>query len=168
MKAYAWAGRRPQTTAWRFLPAGMIAWLGLTVIVNAAMVYYALHSFPGAARENAFDVSNRYDAVIAKADREAALGWNVAADATGFHAQVTLTGMDVLHLPLAHIIGSASRPVGPEQATPISFSYVPGSGGTKPAFTSHDTLPGKGQWDLTLTVEQGGRTFHTTRRVFVR
>ena len=165
MKAYGTGARRPQTTAWRFLPAGMIAWLAITVLVNAAMIYFAMNTFPGAAHENAFDVSNRYDAVMAKADREASLGWSVTAEAIDAHPQVKLSGLDVSVVPLAKVTGSASRPVGPEQATPISFTYI---SGPRPRFSSQSLLPGKGQWDLSLTVEQAGRVFHATRRVVVR
>ena len=67
--------------------------MALVVAVNAGMVYAALHSFPGAAEgDEGFALSNHYDVVLERAQREAALGWTVAAQADeAGRAVVTLT-----------------------------------------------------------------------------
>ena len=46
-------------------------------LVNAGLVYAALHSFPGKAGDEGFALSNHYDAVLEREQREAALGWTV-------------------------------------------------------------------------------------------
>ena len=45
--------------------------MGVSSLVNAGMVYAALHSFPGKAGDEGFDLSNHYDAVL---ERERARG----------------------------------------------------------------------------------------------
>ena len=57
------------------------------VLVNAGLVYAALYSFPGKAGDEGFDLSNHYDAVLERGQREAALGWTVDnADGCGGQA----------------------------------------------------------------------------------
>ena len=60
------------------LSAGRRGWARLSwSLVNAGMVYAALHSFPGEAGDEGFALSNHYDAVLEREQREAALGWTV-------------------------------------------------------------------------------------------
>ena len=78
------------------------------VLVNAGLVYAALHSFPGKAGDEGFDLSNHYDVVLERGQREAALGWTVAArtDAAG-RPEVTLTDRDGSPLRGASVAASA-------------------------------------------------------------
>ena len=66
------------------------AWWSL---VNVGMIYAALHSFPGKAGDEGFDLSNQYDAVLERVQREAAARLDVLArtDAAG-RPEVDLTG----------------------------------------------------------------------------
>jgi hypothetical protein len=49
---------------WRFFPLAVVAGLAFVVLVNAGLVYAALHSFPGKTGDEGFELSNHYDAVI--------------------------------------------------------------------------------------------------------
>ena len=64
---------------WRWFPLALMAGLGAVVLVNAGMVFAALQSFPGKAGSEDFELSNRYDSVLQRSERDAALGWTVKA-----------------------------------------------------------------------------------------
>ena len=66
-------------SAWRFFPLGVAGCMSIVIAVNFFMAYQALHTFPGKAGGDGFDLSNRYNAVIERVQKEAALGWTVNA-----------------------------------------------------------------------------------------
>lgn len=152
-------------SAWRFFPVALIASMALVVAVNAGMVYAALHSFPGATEgDEGFMLSNHYDAVLNHAQREVALGWNVAAqtDEKG-RAVVVLTDRQGLPLQGATVAASAERPLGAPETQALAFHEI-GVG----RYVADAALPLRGQWDLTLTASAEANTVAVTRRVFVR
>jgi nitrogen fixation protein FixH len=155
--------RTAQKSAWRYMPAAIGGWLVVVAIVNFTMVYDALHSFPGEAGGNAFDISNHYDAVLQTAEREAQLGWAATANVDRGVARVQVAAAGGTSRVDASVIGFAVRPVGPEQRTPLAFRADRGG-----EFTALTKLPGIGRWDLSLTISAGGRDMHVTRRVTVR
>ncbi|MEJ0015244.1 MAG: FixH family protein [Acetobacteraceae bacterium] len=149
-------------TAWRFFPLAITAAIGLVVVVNGAMVYAALRSSPGQAGEG-FALSNHYDAILADAARDAALGWEVAARTDGDgRAVVALTGRDGAPLAGASLAGIARRPLGPPDARNLVFQEA-GAG----RFVADVVLPSAGQWELTLTATADGHATAVTRRVIV-
>jgi nitrogen fixation protein FixH len=155
--------RTAQKSAWRYMPAAIGGWLALVAAVNFTMVYDALHSFPGEAGGNAFDISNHYDAVLQTAEREAQLGWTATANIDHGLPRVQVAAAGGTPLAGASIIGVAVRPVGPEQRTPLAFRADQGG-----VFTALTKLPGIGRWHLSLTISAGGHDMHVTRRVTVQ
>lgn len=148
---------------WRLFPAGVAVWLVMVAAVNGAMIAYALNTFPGEVGGNAFDISNHYDAVLQAAEVSARTGWDVTADADQRRAVVRVTGPGANRLTGALLHGVASRPLGPAERTVLAFSQMPSG-----EFLAVGALPSGGQWDLLLTVEQGGHRLHVTRRLVVR
>jgi nitrogen fixation protein FixH len=148
---------------WRFFPLAIVGGLGIVVMVNLGMVYAALHSFPGKAGDEDFALSNRYDAVLEREQREAGLGWTVAAqtDAAG-RPEVTLTERDGSPLHGASVEGSAERPLGAPEQHALSFRET-----SSGHYEASAALPAPGQWELTLSASFGGRDITTTRRVIV-
>jgi len=148
---------------WRFFPQAIVAGIGVVVAVNLGMVYAALHSFPGKAGNEDFALSNRYDAVLEHEQREAALGWTVAAqfDATG-RPEVRLTMRDGSPLRGAAVQGSAERPLGAPEPHALSFRETAAG-----HYEANTVLPALGQWELTLSASLGGHDIATTRRVIV-
>ncbi len=152
-------------SAWRFFPVAVIVSMTIVVAVNAGMVYTALHSFPGAAEgDEGFALSNHYDNVLDQAQREAALGWNVAAqtDDAG-RAVVVLTDRLGAALHDAAVAASAERPLGAPETRSLVFHEVDAG-----RYVADAVLPLRGQWELTLTASAGGHTMAVTRRVIVR
>ena len=161
-----WRSTLPQRgSAWRFFPLAVILSMTFVVVVNAGMVYEALHSFPGASEgDEGFALSNHYDIVLDQAQRQAALGWKVAAqtDDAG-RAVVVLTDRQGVALHGATVAASAERPLGAPEARSLTFQEV-GAG----RYVADAVLPLQGQWELTLTASAEGHTVAATRRVIVR
>ncbi len=152
--------RSRQRTGWRFLPLGLLGALGVVMAVNGVMVFYAVTTFPGDAGPNAFDVSNHYDAVLKAAEQDTGLGWSIAAHAQGTRPVLVVQDRTGAPLPAARVQGEAARPVGAAQTTPLTF-LSSGDG----VFVANESLPGPGQWTLTLAVTQGERSAAHTMRV---
>ena len=152
-----------QNSAWRWFPIASLAALGLVVIVNAGMIYTALHTFPGENVHGGFETSNNYEEILDTAAQQAALGWNVDAKTDGGHAVLNVTGRDGQPLANPMVQATAHRPVGPSMTTDLVFDADAGS-----QFHSEQALPQAGQWDLTILVASGADKYTVTRRVLVK
>ena len=148
---------------WRFFPLAVVAGLGLVVVVNAGLIYAALRTFPGQAGKEDFALSNHYDAVLDREQREAALGWSVVAvtDAAG-RPEVTLTDRNGAPLNGASVAASAERPLGAPEEQALAFREA-----TPGHYVASAALPAPGQWELTLSASYGGHDIAATRRVIV-
>ncbi|HBK04991.1 MAG TPA: hypothetical protein DDZ81_03920 [Acetobacteraceae bacterium] len=151
------------TSAWRWFPHWLIASMGFVFLVNAYMVYDAYTTFPGAAGQDGFDLSNEYKRVLETAQQQAALGWQLEAGVgTDLFPTLRLTGKDGAPLAATSIVAQAERPVGPVSTTPLTFHQV-GEGRYR-----SDTALATGQWDMMLQVQANGHPFNATRRVVVK
>jgi nitrogen fixation protein FixH len=151
------------TTVWRWFPVGLIAAMGVVFAVNGYMIYDALSTFPGAAGTDGFDLSNAYKHVLATAQQQAALGWQIEADVTPSRFPlIRLTDRNGAPLAAAAIDAQAERPVGPADSTALPFRSI-GDGRYQA-----DTSLYAGQWDIKLTVHADGRLYSATRRVIVK
>jgi nitrogen fixation protein FixH len=161
-----WRSALPQRrSVWRFFPLAVIVSMAVVVAVNAGMVYVALHSFPGATGgDEGFALSNHYDTVLDHARRDAALGWNVSAQAddTG-RAVVVLTDRQGAALQGAAVEASAERPLGAPETRALTFHEEDAG-----RYVADVALPLRGQWELTLTASAEGHIMAATRRVIVR
>jgi nitrogen fixation protein FixH len=149
--------------SWRLFPQWLIGTMGIVFLVNAYMVYDAYRTFPGVAGTDGFDLSNQYNQVLVAAHQQAALGWQIEAEVTSEHYPVLrLTDRNGAPLTEADISARAERPLGPEDATALTFRPI-GDGRYQT-----DTSLFSGQWDVMLTVQADGRQFNATRRVVVK
>jgi nitrogen fixation protein FixH len=148
---------------WRYFPLAIVGGLGLVVVVNAGMVYAALHSFPGQAGDEGFMLSNHYDAVLEREQREASLGWTVEArvDAAG-RPEVRVTDRDGSPLRGVSMAASAERPLGAPETQSLVFRETAAG-----SYVADAVLPMAGQWELTLSASFGGHEMAATRRVIV-
>ncbi len=150
-------------SSWRFFPWAVVAGLGFVVLVNAGMVYAALHSFPGQAGDEGFALSNHYDAVLERERRDTMLGWTMVAqtDDAG-RAEVRLTYSEGLPLRGASLAGTARRPLGAPETRSVAFHEVADG-----RYVTDAVLPAAGQWELTLLASFAGHEVAVTRRVIV-
>jgi nitrogen fixation protein FixH len=149
---------------WRLFPWFVAAAMGVVIAVNFGMAWTALHTFPGNAGSDGFDLSNHYNLVLERVAREAALGWSarVEVDNSG-HPIVLLSDRAGTNLAGANIAATAGRPVGDLRSTTIGF--IEASPGR---YVGGVALDEKGQWDLEFTATAGGHEFVSTRRIVVR
>jgi nitrogen fixation protein FixH len=154
----------PAPSRWRFFPWALAAGMGVVMVVNFGMAYTALHTFPGSAGNDGFDLSNHYDKVLDSVARQNALGWTVTVEADASDRPVIhLLGRDGAPLIGATITATAERPVGDRMtSTPAFTETAPGT------YRAASALGAKGQWDLELSATARGETVNTTRRVIVR
>jgi nitrogen fixation protein FixH len=141
----------------------MILAMLFVVAVNARFIYVAIATFPGAASNDDFDTSNRYNSVLAGVAAQNALGWTEQARADGSTATIDLTGPD--HRPLAGAIvtAGAERPIGTAAPLDVAFrEAVPGH------YVATTVFPQAGQWDLRLRIAADGHQVRVTRRVIVK
>lgn len=154
--------RKATHSSWRWFPLGVVAAMLGVIAVNGGLIYAALHSFPGAAGEDGFDLSNNYDRVLTASARQAALGWHVRV------------GLDPAHHPILEVADAkgrglaatsvqvdAERPVGPAETTKLSFHTM-----GQARLAAGEPLP-SGQWTLYVQVVSQGQTFSTTQRLIV-
>jgi nitrogen fixation protein FixH len=138
--------------------------MGVVVAVNCFMAWSALHTFPGNAGGDGFDLSNQYNAIIERVRQEGGLGWAVQAsvDNAG-HPIILLTDRSATPLTGAEIEAIAQRPLGDRHMRPVQFREVmPGN------YRGDITLDEKGQWELQIRVNANRQEFSTTRRVVAR
>lgn len=160
------SGRAPGSarSVWRCFPWLVAAAMSVVVAVNAGMIYAALASFPGKAGNAGFDLSNQYNAVLDRAQREAELGWTMLARADGTgRPEVILTDRQGSPLIGASVAASAERPLGAPQTRRLAFHETDAG-----RYVADVVLPAAGQWDLTLTASAGGHDMAATRRIIVR
>jgi nitrogen fixation protein FixH len=151
------------TTVWRWFPHGLIGTMGIVFAVNGYMVYDALSTFPGVAGRDGFDLSNEYKRVLATAQQQAALGWQIEAGVTNERFPVLrLTDRTGAPLTATEIKAQAERPVGPVDSTALTFRAI-GDGRYQT-----DTSLFSGQWDIMLTVHADGQMYNATRRLVVK
>lgn len=153
----------PSRSWWRFFPWIAAAGMAVVFAVNGVMIYAALRTFPGHAGHDGFDLSNHYNVVLDRMDRQAALGWTVTAGTRDGRPVLALTGRSGTALTGAAIEAAAERPVGDPLGRPVRFAETaPGQ------YVAAEGLTPAGQWDLRLSIEVQGQTFTTTRRILVR
>lgn len=162
---HALRGEAPdEGSGWWLFPWAITVAMLVVIAVNAGMVYAALHSFPGQAGSDGFDLSNHYDAVLARVARQSALGWRVQAEVDARHRPVlTLRDHDGAPLAGAVVQATAERPLGPAHSTALAFrETAPGR------YVADIALNPPGQWDLLLSAGAHAHELVTTRRIVVR
>jgi nitrogen fixation protein FixH len=145
---------------WKRFPNYMALAMGAVVLVNAWFIYAAVTTFPGEAGSDDFGTSNRYNAVLAIAASQAALGWSTEATAPAMRPTLIVTGANHAPLAGATITAQAERPIGTAAAVKLEFhETMPGR------YIAQQTLPAPGQWDLMLRIAHGNQNIRITRRV---
>jgi nitrogen fixation protein FixH len=160
------SGRSPGSarSGWRLFPWLITASIGAVVAVNAGMIYAAVTGFPGRAGDQGFALSNHYNAVLERTQREAELGWAVVARTDGIgRAEVVLNDRHGAPLRGASVAASAKRPLGASETHLLAFHEAAAG-----KYVADTALTTPGQWDLTLSASAGGHEMAVTRRIIVR
>jgi nitrogen fixation protein FixH len=157
------APMRPARSSW--IPWIFVGGFVVIVAVNAIMVAYALKSFPGLADPAAYNHGVAYNAMLAEADRQEALGWRLTArldSATaGDVVVVRATRADGAPLDGLVLSGRLTRPVDVPAAVDVALTAL-GDG----VYRTRVELPRRGQWDLHVIATAGSERVDLRQRVF--
>lgn len=153
------SGAAPRS-GWRFFPWAIAGTILFVIAVNAVMITTAVRGFPGRIGRNGFDLSNQYNAILAEAERAAALGWSLHTALRD--GKLVLHARDAAGQALQGVSFTveAQRPVGPPAWRLLTF--LPEADGS---CVSTSTLEAGGQWDLLITLRANGAEMHATRRL---
>src|SRR5664279_301516 len=85
------AVRRSDAPSGRLYPWLFVGAMGLVILVNAAMIFFAVHSFTGLATQDPYDKGLAFNRTLAAARAQAGLGWQVDVAATASPADAAAT-----------------------------------------------------------------------------
>lgn len=163
MRAKAEQANRSDWIPWAF-----VAFFGVVLAANAAMIWLAFATWSGLETENAYQKGLAYNRALAAARDQDALGWRVDLD-------VALEGEGQARLELI----LADRHGDLIEDAQVTAAFV------RPTHTGHDleltvphvhagvygadaALPLAGVWELNLTARSGGDTYRISRRVYLK
>ena len=149
-------------------PYIFIGMLGVVMIVNGAMAYFATSTFNGVITENAYEKGLTYNKTLAAARQQSELGWVVETvdkpAAAGHKTTVILTikdksgdgveGLDVQAL--------ADRPNVTGADHRVAFA-AQGKG----VYSADVEFPEAGQWDFDILAARNDATYQVQRRFIV-
>jgi nitrogen fixation protein FixH len=155
----------------RWIPWVFAGALGFVVCVNMGLVYAALHSAPGLVSDKPYEEGVDYDAALARAATQDALGWRAAVslevapgavgEARGGKLMLDLSDRAGTPLAGATVEARLVRPVGSREVKRLAL-FEQGFG--------HYVAPLEtrvGRWDLHLVAQRAGDRFVVTQRITV-
>ena len=153
---------RPASGRW--IPWIFVAGFAVIVAVNGIMIAYALKTFPGLADPAAYNHGVAYNAVLAEAGRQEALGWRLTAglDQAG-DIVVRATRADGTPLEGLTVTGQLTRPI--DAPATVDAAFAPAGEGI---YRTRVTLPRAGQWELHITAIAGADRLDLRQRVIAR
>lgn len=145
----------------RWIPWAFVGGMLLVVAANLVMVYFAVATFTGVTVPRSYERGRGYDAVLAEAARQDALGWRAELRLEG--GLLSLSASDREGRPLAgRVEGVLLRPL---EGTEIPLAFTPRGGGR---WAAEVQPPRRGQWEARLTLFGPGETpFDIRQRVMV-
>lgn len=155
------APSQPRRSAW--MPWLFVVGLGIVVLVNAALIFFAVSSAKGLVVANPYEKGIAFNRQLSRERAEVALGWKLAASYQNGAIEATLTDAGGHPLSNAAVTALFVRPIEGGGPPPMALNAVaPGK------FQGAIALPRLGQWDVTLEAVSGGNSVIETLRVVVR
>jgi nitrogen fixation protein FixH len=155
-------------SSYRWIPWSFAGALGIVVVVNGALAYFAVSSSTGLVTEHPYESGNDYNRVLAAAAAQDALGWRytLAFTATGAEAgeiAVELADRAGRKLTGLAVTALVTRPVEPLPDT--SLTLVEAEAGR---YRSPVALARPGQWEVQIVARSGGDVFQFAQRIIVK
>jgi nitrogen fixation protein FixH len=147
-----------------FLAIIFSAFLVVTA-VNGVMIWFALHSWTGLVSDSAYEQGLGFDRVLAESRAEAALGWRgtIAYDAAAGRLTVALADKDGGALSGLGLSAQWLRPTREGFDRDIALAEA-----TAGSYFVAFRPPLPGQWDVRITVKDGGRVrYHAQKRIVI-
>lgn len=145
----------------RWIPWAFAGAMGVVIAVNAVLVYYAVSTFTGVTVARSYERGRGYEAVIAEAARQDALGWTAEVAFAGGALRVEAADREGRPLH-GRIEGVLLRPL---EGTELPLVFAPTGGGR---WAAEVQPPQRGQWEARLTLfGPHEAAFDIRRRVIV-
>lgn len=159
--------KRTRSLTGRRVLVALLAFFGVTVLANGALVVTALESWSGLIGPKPYEHGLAYNRTLEAARAQQALGWQVRPDfaPTGPRTGViSVAARDSSGTPLdgADVRAVVVRPTQAGHDFEVTFS--PHGDGRYDAAVE---FPLPGQWDVAILVEAGGHAFRTASRIRV-
>lgn len=137
------------------MAAILIGFFGIVIAVNIYMAKVAIGTFGGTVVDNSYVASQQYNEWLAEADRQAKLGWSVAAERMpDGRVRLAIDDNGAAGTGLA-ATAKAEHPLG--QAPERQLQLVSQGDGS---YVSRDALPA-GRWLLRIEVSRAGDRYRT-------
>ena len=152
----------------RWVPWAIAAALGVVVLANGALAYFATRSATGLVAEHPFDEGNGYNRVLAAAAAQDRLGWHQALhflDAGNARGELVIELTDRAGKPLSGLTVTARlvRPVDALPETDLDLAEIaPGR------YAAAAALPRRGQWEVQGSAGHAADVFEFSQRIVVK
>lgn len=145
----------------RWIPWAFAGAMAVVFAVNGVLIYYAVSTFTGVTVPHAYERGRGYEAVLAEAARQDALGWTAEVSLAGGALRVTASDRAGRPVP-GRIEGVLLRPV---EGLQVPLSFAPTGGGR---WAAPLAAPERGQWEARLTLFGPNETpFDIRQRIMV-
>lgn len=143
--------------------------MGLVIVVNAILVYFALDSWTGLETDHHYRKGLVYNQDLAAAEAQRALGWSAgltvsatAAEGRAFDVAVRFHDKAAQPLEGLSVRLFAVRPTHEGYDSDVALAPV-GPG----VYTGRVTLALPGQWDMRVVANRGADAFQSVERINV-
>lgn len=152
---------------YRWIPWLFVAAMGLVVVVNGALVYFALGTRSAVIGKSPYEEGRHYAERLAERDAQAGQNWQVSAGYVGdLHGgRIDIDLRDAAGKPIdgAQVVVRVGRPVGNLPADRVALQQQ-GQGHYSAAYT----VTSAGQWDLAIDIAGVGLGFASEKRIVVK
>ena len=167
MNSIVMGDERTRSLTGRSVLLALLAFFGVTLVANGALIVTALDSWSGLTGPKPYERGLAYNRVLEAARAQKALGWQVRADfaATGQRAgQLSVEARDAAGVPIegADVRAAVIRPTQAGR----DFDVTLASGGSG-RYGAAVEFPLPGQWDVAVHIVAGGHSFRTVSRIRV-
>jgi len=141
----------------------VVGFFALIFLMNAALAYFALGSWPGLLVKNGYDASQSYNQRAEQARIQAVLGWNSTFGISAGRAEFAITDKTGAPVRGLDLTVAAARPTNEAEDRMLEISELPdGTYGGAAALAP-------GSWVISVLAEDktGGRHYRRQFRVFV-
>jgi nitrogen fixation protein FixH len=151
-----------------WIPWAFVAFFGIVLAANGAMIWFAFQSWTGLETGSAYQRGLAYNRTLETARQQAALGWRV-----GFSFEQAGERQGVIELTLqdrhGDLLESADVQATIVRPTHAGYDFVQTlAHRTAGRYQALLDLPLPGQWEIRIVAAEGGDAYRLTERVYLR
>ena len=152
----------------RWIPWSFVAFFAVVLAANGSMMFAAFSSWPGLETTSAYQRGLAYNRMLAAADKQAELDWQVAFVFTQDGRRRGIVEVDLAdrfgsRLRDAEVRAQFVRPT--SEGSDLSVELPHQTGGH---YRADVELPLEGQWDVRIVASSGGKVYRLSRRILLR